>query len=69
MLIAGPLGFMASNFISWSIPAMRNANEKAMEGLPSVSYRKYQRQLLTVVIWMVPICVLGVTLGLFDPWL
>ena len=69
MLLAGPLALMTSNFISWSIPAMRNANEKAMEGLPSVSYQKYQRQLLTVVMWMAPLCVLGLAIGLFDPWL
>src|SRR5271166_5679850 len=58
LFLAAPLALMTANFISWSPPAMRNANEEAMRGLSSVSYQKYQRQLSIFLIWAAPICLL-----------
>jgi hypothetical protein len=65
-----PLSFVLANVISRQIPSVRRANEIAMEGLEHVSYKRYQKDLLTVVSWIAPLYLIAIVLGLVDPfWL
>lgn len=59
---------LAANLVSWLVPAMRRANEKAMTGLPPASFRQANLGLTRFAGIVVPLCLAAAMAGVFYPW-
>jgi len=57
-----------SNVVSWLTPSLRRANEAAMEGLPTISYRRANRGLVIFGALIFLICAAQGLLGALEPW-
>jgi hypothetical protein len=60
--------FLLANSFSWLVPNLRQANEAAMQGLPTTSFRRSNQGLLGFAAVVVPVCVAQCVLGTFEPW-
>jgi hypothetical protein len=60
--------FFVSNVVSWLTPSLRRANEAAMEGLPTMSYRRANIGLAIVGGLIFLIFAAQGLLGALEPW-
>jgi hypothetical protein len=52
------LAMLSINLIEWLVPPMKRANDKAAEGLPAASIRQLTTDLLKVLEWVGPFCLI-----------
>jgi len=65
LIAALPLGMILANLISWSIPSIRNAENKIMgEGVPGYTWRDANIGLLKAAAMVVPMSVIFVSISL-----
>jgi heme/copper-type cytochrome/quinol oxidase subunit 2 len=59
---------LLANLLSWSIPAMRNANLVALEGLQNTSFSSANIGLMKLGAVLIPVCTIAAAIAVYDPW-
>ncbi|MBA2934916.1 hypothetical protein HZF05_12490 [Sphingomonas sp. CGMCC 1.13654] len=62
-----PLGFLAANFLSWAVPALRRENEKAFRG-HRISFTSANTGLIKAAYVSVPVGILALSIAAIEPW-
>jgi hypothetical protein len=68
LLAAIAPSMLAANLVSWIIPQVRQANQIAMNGFPSVSFWKVNRELIFAVLVIDSVCILQAVIAAWEPW-
>lgn len=63
-----PPAMILANLVSWLIPPVRAANERANAGLPTASIANANKGLLVASAVVTPLCLIQGALGVFEPW-
>jgi len=66
IIVAAPLSFLLANTVSWLVPRMRAANLLAMG--EDYSFAMANRALVIMELCILPICVVQIGLGVWEPW-
>jgi len=62
-----PLGFLSANLLSWTIPALRHANERAFRG-HQVSFTSANVGLIKFAYVSVPVGIVALFIAAIEPW-
>ena len=59
---------LIANAVSWYISPMRAANERAMEGLNGITFKRLNAQLARFALAISVACVIQVAIAIMEPW-